>query len=54
MSSSRRDYSSLCASPGQKLIEDDIKEKGLTRVVVAACSPHLQERPSAGPAPTPA
>ncbi len=35
---------SLCApAPGQELIEDDIKELGLTRVVVAACSPHLHE-----------
>lgn len=38
-----RDYKFMCSSPGQKLIEDDIKELGLTRVVVAACSPHLHE-----------
>jgi heterodisulfide reductase subunit A len=33
----------MCSSPGQELIEKDIKELGLTRVVVAACSPHLHE-----------
>ncbi len=26
------------------MIEEDIKEEGLTRVVVAACSPHLHEK----------
>jgi heterodisulfide reductase subunit A len=34
-----RDYKFMCSSPGQELIEKDIKELGLTRVVVAACSP---------------
>ena len=38
-----RDYQFMCSSLGQELIEDDIKEKGLTRVVVGACSPHLHE-----------
>ena len=38
-----RDYKFMCSSPGQELIEDDIKQLGLTRVVVAACSPHLHE-----------
>jgi heterodisulfide reductase subunit A2 len=38
-----RDYKFMCSSPGQELIEEDIKELGLTRVVVAACSPHLHE-----------
>ncbi len=38
-----RDYKFMCSSLGQDLIEDDIKEKGLTRVVVAACSPHMHE-----------
>jgi len=38
-----RDYKFMCSSLGQELIENDIKEKGLTRVVVAACSPHLHE-----------
>ena len=39
-----RDYKFMCSSLGQDLIEDDIKEKGLTRVVVAACSPHMHEK----------
>jgi len=39
-----RDYKFMCSSPGQELIEQDIKEHGLTRVVVAACSPHLHEK----------
>ena len=38
-----RDYKFMCSSLGQALIENDIKEYGLTRVVVAACSPHLHE-----------
>jgi heterodisulfide reductase subunit A len=38
-----RDYKFMCSSLGQELIEEDIKERGLTRVVVAACSPHLHE-----------
>ena len=38
-----RDYKFMCSSLGQELIENDIKELGLTRVVVAACSPHLHE-----------
>ena len=39
-----KDYKFMCSSLGQQMIEDDIKEKGLTRVVVAACSPHLHEK----------
>jgi heterodisulfide reductase subunit A len=39
-----RDYKFMCSSLGQKLIEDDIRNEGLTRVVVAACSPHLHEK----------
>ena len=38
-----RDYKFMCSSLGQELIEKDVKEQGLTRVVVAACSPHLHE-----------
>ncbi len=33
----------LCADPGQNLIKEKIKELGLTRVVVACCSPRLHE-----------
>jgi heterodisulfide reductase subunit A len=39
-----RDYKFMCSSLGQELIQKDIKEKGLNRVVVAACSPHLHEK----------
>jgi heterodisulfide reductase subunit A len=39
-----RDYKFMCSSLGQELIQKDIKEHGLTRVVVAACSPHLHEK----------
>ncbi len=38
-----RDYRFMCSSLGQELIEEDIRENGLTRVVVAACSPHMHE-----------
>ncbi len=38
-----RDYKFMCSSLGQELIEQDIKEQGLTRVVVAACSPQMHE-----------
>jgi len=38
-----RDYKFMCSSLGQELIAKDIKELGLTRVVVAACSPQLHE-----------
>ena len=38
-----RDYKFMCSSLGQELIQKDIKEQKLTRVVVAACSPHLHE-----------
>lgn len=39
-----RDYKFMCSSLGQEMIERDIAEQGLTRVVVAACSPHLHEQ----------
>src|SRR5574341_1404105 len=39
-----RDYKFMCSSLGQEMIEKDIKDLGLTRVVVAACSPHLHEQ----------
>ena len=38
-----RDYKFMCSSPGQAMIIKDIQEQGLTRVVVASCSPHLHE-----------
>ncbi len=39
-----RDYKFMCSSLGQELIQKDIQELKLTRVVVAACSPHLHEQ----------
>jgi heterodisulfide reductase subunit A len=38
-----RDYKFMCSDPGQDIIKNDIKEKGLNRVVVASCSPRLHE-----------
>ena len=38
-----RDYSYMCSDPGQGLIKDDIVEKELSAVVVAACSPLMHE-----------
>ena len=39
-----REYKFMCSSLGQELIENDIREYGLTRVVVGACSPHMHEK----------
>ena len=39
-----REYKFMCSSLGQELIEQDIKEKGLTRIVVSSCSPHMHEK----------
>ncbi len=38
-----RDYKYMCSDPGQELIQQDIKEHKLNRVVVASCSPLLHE-----------
>lgn len=38
-----RDYKYMCSDPGQELIKNDIQQFGLTRVVVAACSPRMHE-----------
>ena len=37
------DYKYMCSDPGQQMIKDAIKEKKLTGVVVAACSPRMHE-----------
>jgi heterodisulfide reductase subunit A2 len=37
------DYKYMCSDPGQTLIKNAIKEKNLTGVVVAACSPRMHE-----------
>ena len=39
-----RDYLFMCSDPGQELIENDIREHHLTRVVVASCSPRMHEK----------
>ncbi|HID94774.1 MAG TPA: 4Fe-4S dicluster domain-containing protein [Candidatus Latescibacteria bacterium] len=39
-----RDYLFMCSDPGQELIQKDVKEHNLTRVVVASCSPRMHER----------
>jgi len=38
-----RDYKYMCSDPGQELIQQDIKEFNLNRIVVASCSPLLHE-----------
>ena len=39
-----RDYKFMCSDPGQEMIQKDIQELGLNRVVVASCSPRLHEK----------
>ncbi len=41
---SARDYKFMCSDPGQQLVVDDIREKGLNRIVVASCSPRMHEK----------
>ena len=38
-----RDYKFMCSDPGQAMIEKDIHDFGLNRVVVASCSPSSYE-----------
>ena len=38
-----RDYVYMCSDPGQQLIQNDIRELSLDRVVVASCSPRMHE-----------
>jgi heterodisulfide reductase subunit A2 len=38
-----RHYAYMCSDPGQALIEQDIRNEGLDRVVVASCSPLMHE-----------
>jgi len=38
-----RDYIYMCSDPGQAMIQQDIKEHKLNRVVVASCSPQMHE-----------
>jgi heterodisulfide reductase subunit A2 len=39
-----RDYVFTCSDPGQETIRKDIKELGLTGIVVASCTPNLHEK----------
>ncbi|WP_051261647.1 CoB--CoM heterodisulfide reductase iron-sulfur subunit A family protein [Desulfovibrio inopinatus] len=39
-----RDYKFMCSDPGQEMIIRDIREMGLSRVIVASCSPRLHEK----------
>ena len=38
-----REYKFMCSDPGQEMIQQDIREHGLTRIVVASCSPLMHE-----------
>jgi len=38
-----RHYAYMCSDPGQDLIQQDIHQLGLARVVVASCSPLMHE-----------
>jgi heterodisulfide reductase subunit A len=38
-----RAYRFMCSDPGQEMIKKDIRELGLNRIVVAACSPTMHE-----------
>ena len=39
-----KDYLFMCSDPGQDLIEQEIRDHELTRIVVAACSPRMHEK----------
>ncbi|MFO7559445.1 MAG: FAD-dependent oxidoreductase [Desulfobacterales bacterium] len=39
-----REYKFMCSDPGQDMIEKDIHDFSLNRVVVASCSPRLHEK----------
>jgi len=38
-----REYKYMCSEPGQKMIQDDIQNLGINRVVVASCTPRMHE-----------
>jgi heterodisulfide reductase subunit A2 len=38
-----REYKYMCSDPGQELIQKDIQEHSLNRIIVASCSPLLHE-----------
>ncbi len=38
-----RENKYMCSEPGQHMIQDDIRELGINRVVVASCTPRMHE-----------
>ena len=38
-----RQYKYTCSEPGQQMIQEDIRNLGLNRVVVASCTPRMHE-----------
>ncbi len=38
-----RKYKYICSEPGQQMIQQDIKDQNIERVVVASCSPRMHE-----------
>lgn len=36
-------YAYVCSEPGQRMIQEDIREHGLDRIVIATCSPRMHE-----------
>jgi len=36
-------YTYVCSEPGQRMIQEDIREHGLDRIVIATCSPRMHE-----------
>jgi heterodisulfide reductase subunit A2 len=39
-----KDYKFMCSTPGQEMIQNDIKQYNLDRVIVTACSPLMHEK----------
>ena len=39
-----RDYKFMCSDPGQEIVESDIRNHKLNRVVVASCTPRMHEK----------
>jgi heterodisulfide reductase subunit A len=38
-----KDYKFMCSDPGQEIIQRDIRDSGINRIVVASCSPLMHE-----------
>lgn len=36
-------YTYVCSEPGQRMVQEDIREHGLDRIVIATCSPRMHE-----------